>query len=384
MSPIAVAYQASPKPERCRGPKAAALLVLACTALITGVAASSGDQRWEFQACLRTCVSTGCAQLPSTLLGSGVPVCSSQCPRPNTANSTALPPPPPPSPFLELLQWDCEADCKYLCMWALEESKAPTGGTAPEKYYGKWPFLRLAGAQEPASVVFSAANLGANVACLVAILGAKRRRKVAPADTKAAGIGSSTTLRALWVTHFLLASNAWLWSSVFHCRDTHRTERLDYFSAGALVAFNLFLTLARTVGVSSPATLCLLGVPITLGYVRHVHSMLTVLFDYGKHVKLCIAAGAVQTGAWGVWALATPRGRVHPGRWALLAFMGAVNVAMLLEVLDFPPLWGVLDAHALWHAATAPLTALWFKFVEADVGLGRGGDGGEKPSKLAE
>lgn len=44
-----------------------------------------------------------------------------------------------------------------------------------------------------------------------------------------------------------------------------------------------------------------------------------------------------------------------------------VNVAMLLEVLDFPPLLGILDAHSLWHAATAPLAYLFYSFVEGDT-----------------
>ena len=34
----------------------------------------------------------------------------------------------------------------------------------------------------------------------------------------------------LWVAYSLVNINAWLWSSVFHCRDTRLTERLDYFS----------------------------------------------------------------------------------------------------------------------------------------------------------
>lgn len=44
-----------------------------------------------------------------------------------------------------------------------------------------------------------------------------------------------------------------------------------------------------------------------------------------------------------------------------------VNVAMLLEVLDFPPILGVLDAHSLWHAATAPLAYLFYSFIECDT-----------------
>ena len=37
------------------------------------------------------------------------------------------------------------------------------------------------------------------------------------------------------------------------------------------------------------------------------------------------------------------------------------------ELLDFPPILGLLDAHALWHASTAPLGhLLWVYFVEVD------------------
>jgi len=41
-------------------------------------------------------------------------------------------------------------------------------------------------------------------------------------------------------------------------------------------------------------------------------------------------------------------------------------VAYLLKVLDFPPLWGILDAHSLWHAATIPLGPWWYYFWELD------------------
>lgn len=59
-------------------------------------------------------------------------------------------------------------------------------------------------------------------------------------------------------------------------------------------------------------------------------------------------------------------------RWAscrrhLVAFVVAVNVCVLLEVLDFPPLAGLLDAHGLWHAATIPLTRLWYAFLALDA-----------------
>lgn len=54
-------------------------------------------------------------------------------------------------------------------------------------------------------------------------------------------------------------------------------------------------------------------------------------------------------------------------RGLVLLFMVSVNAALLFEVLDFPALWGLVDAHSLWHAATAPLTGTWYAFIVQDV-----------------
>lgn len=44
---------------------------------------------------------------------------------------------------------------------------------------------------------------------------------------------------------FQICINAWLWSVVFHARDTPWTERMDYFSAFSMVLFSLFGLLVR-------------------------------------------------------------------------------------------------------------------------------------------
>lgn len=41
--------------------------------------------------------------------------------------------------------------------------------------------------------------------------------------------------------------------------------------------------------------------------------------------------------------------------------------AMALELLDFPPIGRVLDAHAAWHVATIPLAAAWWAFLIPDA-----------------
>jgi hypothetical protein len=43
----------------------------------------------------------------------------------------------------------------------------------------------------------------------------------------------------------------------------------------------------------------------------------------------------------------------------------SIQAALLLELFDFPPIWGIFDAHSLWHATTAPLAkTLWDFHIE--------------------
>ncbi|KFM27229.1 Post-GPI attachment to proteins factor 3 [Auxenochlorella protothecoides] len=100
--------------------------------------------------------------------------------------------------------------------------------------------------------------------------------------------------------------------------------------------------------------------------------MLTRRFDYGGWVVACLALGLLQTLLWLRWAWWTREGATHPSRRSLLVFIASLNAASLLEVLDFPPLlWHTLDAHAVWHLATIPLWALWYRFVLLDLQAGQ-------------
>jgi hypothetical protein len=43
-------------------------------------------------------------------------------------------------------------------------------------------------------------------------------------------------------------------------------------------------------------------------------------------------------------------------------------VASAAELLDFAPVFGgLMDAHALWHGLTPPLSVLFYRFVIADA-----------------
>ena len=96
---------------------------------ITG--ASDGDERPEFASCVKSCSIEGKCQLDRVL---------------------------------RLTGWDCEADCKYRCMRAdLQKRRSSCSSGHTVQYYGKWPFIRVFGAQELFSVLFSLGNF---LACL--------------------------------------------------------------------------------------------------------------------------------------------------------------------------------------------------------------------------
>ncbi|CAE6462102.1 unnamed protein product, partial [Rhizoctonia solani] len=304
--------------------------------LILVINASSGDRSPPFQQCLSNCVARTCAGVNGPSRNSDLPL------------------------MLKLTRWTCADDCKYQCMHILtdiameEQSRArPSSHTSARihQYYGKWPFWRFAGMQEPASVLFSVFNLVVHAA------GMKKILKEVPKHFH---------MRKLYLIWSALAVNAWIWSSVFHTRDTPITEMLDYFSAGLVILYSLFFTVVRLFHLhpltpnSSGPTYKLWAASCGLMYLGHI-SYLTLLprFDYTYNMAANLIVGLVHNALW----LLYPWGsiRLFPGKdrkyrpsFSLqpALFVLLTTLATSLELFDFPPWYRTIDAHALWHLAT--------------------------------
>ncbi|KAG2229273.1 hypothetical protein INT48_003867 [Thamnidium elegans] len=87
---------------------------------------STGNDQAPFQHCLDECVQVSC---PTASLNF----------------------------WLRLFNWNCPEDCRYVCSQQMTDT-AQEQGLEIYQYYGKWPFYRLLGMQEPASVFFSIGN----------------------------------------------------------------------------------------------------------------------------------------------------------------------------------------------------------------------------------
>lgn len=167
----------------------------------------------------------------------------------------------------------------------------------------------------------------------------------------------------LWVAYYGISLLAWAASAVFHARDVPLTEKADYMLADAFILWGCLTAALRVSGQEQRSRWVPLLGAASAAYTWHWHCMLTQLFDYGFNVLLCIVLGALQSLMWGVWV-----GRVrHVARRRMWCFLALINAATLLEVLDFAPWWGLVDAHALWHAATALLSYVFWGFLRQDV-----------------
>lgn len=64
---------------------------------------------------------------------------------------------------------------------------------------------------------------------------------------------------------------------------------------------------------------------------------------------------------WLAWCLRNRRRLPHVRKCMVVVLL--LQALSLLELLDFPPLFWVLDAHAIWHISTIPVHVLFFRWV---------------------
>lgn len=249
-----------------------------------------------------------------------------------------------------LLLWTCPSECDYTCQHIITNRRlAAEPPRSIVQFHGKWPFVRVFGIQEPASVLFSAGNFLAHYDGL--------HNKVL------ANIPATYPLRRFYVMLAYVSMAAWVFSVIFHVRDFAITEQLDYFGAGASVLYGMYYTPIRVFRLdrSRPAVLRAWTVTCVVLYVMHVAYLKLWAWDYTYNMAANVICGVVQNAMWSYFSWHRYRkSRMAWAVWPSLV-VAWVLCAMSLELLDFPPIWGALDAHSLWHLGTIAPTVLFYK-----------------------
>ncbi|OTB08805.1 hypothetical protein M426DRAFT_162077 [Hypoxylon sp. CI-4A] len=305
------------------------LFVAICICLQWGTAeASLGDRLPEFRECVEVCARENCD--------------------PNN-NPTPIP------LHRRLLFWTCPQECDYTCQHIITAQRQSAGASITQ-FHGKWPFIRVLGMQEPFSVLFSLGNLLAHQNGL-----AKVR----------AAIPSSYPLRRYYELFACFGIATWIASAVFHTRDFRLTEQLDYFAAGAQVLYGMYYTPVRVFRLDRPtprrtSVLRLWTVFCCALYVAHVAYLKLWRWNYTYNMAANVVVGMVQNALWSYfswkkWYESRRAWAIWPG-----VAVAWLMMVMGLELFDFPPLWGVLDAHSLWHLGTIGPIILWYNFMVKD------------------
>ncbi|EPY52414.1 GPI-phospholipase A2 activity regulator [Schizosaccharomyces cryophilus OY26] len=299
-----------------------ALFLIAST--LKCASASTGDSHPYYRTCLNNCINIDCNQNPS--------------------QNGMLP------WYMRLLFWDCGSNCRYECQIDTEHYFA-MNGVPSQQYFGKWYFIRVCGIQEFFSVLFSIFNL------IVHYDGYQRMRRCIPASHH------SKSLCLKWA---LIGMNAWIWSSVFHIRDTPITEKLDYFSAGAFVLFGLYNSLVLMFKLDlkqggKPITF-LLATLFSLAFLSHISYLSFYTFDYDYNMKANLSIGLLSNFAWFYYSWKHRNSGLHWTKWPALS-VTALMLSASLELFDFSPIANLIDAHSLWHLATVPITYYIYSFV---------------------
>lgn len=329
------------------GPSRALLLFAAFSSLVAALDASAGDADPIYRSCVEKCESSGCVG----------DKCFQHCKFSSDGKPIDGPWYLQEPLYLRWKHWDCQSDCRYQCMLVREEERQELGHE-PVKYHGKWPFKRVYGFQEPVSVAFSALNLAVHFHGWLSFFILMYYKLPVRPDKR-----TYYEYTSLWHVYGLLSMNSWFWSSVFHSRDVDFTEKLDYSSAVALLGFSLILAVLRAFNVRDEAARVMVAAPLIAFVTTHILYLNFYKLDYGLNMKVCVAMGIGQLLLWAVWAGVTR----HPSRWKLWVVVVGGAAAMLLEIYDFSPYLGYVDAHALWHATTIPLTYLWWSFIRDDA-----------------
>ena len=333
------------------------------------VYASIGDRSLAFQSCLTSCIDDGqgCSRFPLALRWS---------------------------------RWTCRDNCSYTCMHkltdagisstpSLQEKVLALPGLPPNRvvqFYGKWPFYRFLGVQEPLSVLFSLSNL-----YMHARYGLSLRQRL-PKDFP------EPLARAYSMLPYA-GINLWIWSIVFHTRDKSLTEKLDYFSAAFSMMCNLYVAIVRLGNLYPPfgqnasrkgaLTRQVLVTMLTAIFMVHVSYLVFWRFDYGYNMAFNVTVGLFHNLLWSSWSayqyssLSPPPSTSNSSRRLSSQFSSSAFRAphfaqpffvltlfsslSLLELLDFPPLFRSLDAHALWHASTIIIVKWWYQVLLVDA-----------------
>ena len=100
-------------------------------------------------------------------------------------------------------------------------------------------------------------------------------------------------------------------------------------------------------------------------FIVHVLYLSLNRFDYGYNMKASITIALVNLLIWLTWSVLNQNTLAYARKMIKLSVI--ILFGSALEIFDFPPIFGIFDAHSLWHAATIYCAVLFWDFIKEDA-----------------
>jgi len=231
--------------------------------------------------------------------------------------------------------------------------RGPEGINRTMQYGGKWPLIRVLGFQEFFSSIFSVGNLLPAIWAFYTVWTSPRL------------LNTPNGIRRMYLIYASTACLAWIFSAIYHARDTSWSEYLDYAFSDIFVGFGLIVSIQRSWNFKSTRNVALayiFGSIYTAGQVIWFY----IRRDYGENTRWAGATTAIFTVHWLVYVYRFGAQR-RSFVWKVVAFQIIGWLVSMNEFFDYSPFFDLLDAHAIWHGATIPLGSLWWPFIVDDA-----------------
>lgn len=341
------------------------LVIVSVLALIA--TASLGDQLDEFQNCVKKCDFLSCDSTHRYEFSKKeLRLLNKQQFQYELFDDRGL------SLWMRLLGWSCYENCDYQCQRIVTKFREQNDEEVYQ-FHGKWPFLRVLGIQEIFSTAFSIGNF------IPHYLGYKKLlREYSQQQTEG--------FKILYFNYMIIAvvtMGAWIFSTIFHLKDTWNREKLDYFFAGAAVLSGFHAITIRVFRLhSSKHTLKRIGFGLIciLLYIYHV-TRLTNDWSYTYNMQANVFIGVLQNVLYVTHSInsflavipkdSNPMDYLFDWdyNWTLtpVCLVLCVCFGMSFELFDFPPFFDLLDAHAIWHFVTIWPLFFWYDYMIKDI-----------------
>lgn len=337
--------------------------------MISPIFCSIGDNLPEFQECVKLCKSYKCQNKKI----------HSQLTDDFNRHNVIF-------PLNYLLFWDCASDCDYKCQQIITSIRSHNHQPMV-KFHGKWPFVRIFGITELASTVFSLLNFHVNYTNFRNINRQYKRT------------GNNMYLQYLYL--LAMSMVGWIFSTMFHIRDTSYTEILDYYGASFIIFTNFYVILVRYYNLHASKDLYIVQGTFLVAYCLHVLKM-TYSWDYSYNMMFHLIIGISGMILWVLHSLKVAKIysqsyqvlnnsiSILPYETKILTklnFLGVsksrnipylpifLNLWLILvmgfEIGEFTPWMKLIDSHSLWHLGSWVPQLIWYDWNVWDIEVSR-------------